>query len=301
MTSGCSMSVRFRRLIALVAFVIAPSVAFAQTAASPQVPFGTVYKNYNPGGIPQINWSNKLTKGLAFLWVTIGGLQHELVHNLYGTDTGDVPISTPYGYGTLFQSTSTGAAFSSFPGVVTDNGTGTGNFTVFALANPVASSTLATSLLNVTTGVAGFIWWTNNDQNLVSTSGKLDLNLTDGTANCGIASSGAVIDGSYHLFATEGNGGSSTGQVYLDGKSQATTLSCPSIGSITQTGMIVADNFFGQPSFNVVIAGVYNRTLGVVDESTLAAMPFSLVMWPQDFFLSMVSKTGGGFFFKAPF
>lgn len=289
-----------RRFLLAVILLLAPSLAWAQVA-SPQIPYGTVYKNYNPGGIPRINWANPLTRGLAFLWVTIGGLQYELVNGFYGSVTsGDVTTLSPYGAATVFGSSSTGATFSSFPGFTTDNGAGTGNFTLFALANPQASSTLYGTLMSGGSTTA-IIFYFNIDNTLANNSGKIALQLGDGTNNSTISTSGNVVDGKYHLYLAVANSGAGTTSFYIDGTSQA-TVGGVSVGSIKSSIIQIGNSAGGlQTPFNIAIAGGYNRGLSQAENTALNDAPLSLLVWPQDYLLSMVATKGGGFFFKAPF
>jgi hypothetical protein len=50
-------------------------------------PSGRRGRSYVVGGVPAIDDNNRLARGLAFCWVTLGGYQLDLVSGVFGTYT----------------------------------------------------------------------------------------------------------------------------------------------------------------------------------------------------------------------
>jgi len=238
---------------------------------------------WNPGGVPQVNWANPLTQGLAFLWVPIGGMEYEFVGSVPGTRTGVVEQPGPYGL-EISVTTANTLKFSSIPRFLTDNGVGTGGFTYFSLTLIPASASLIGEPIAVGGGASG------NDADLLANyngtavaSGILSIWLGVGPKYA--ATTGTVIDGKWHMLVATVPGDISLAKIYVDGISKAVTTSGTTYLTIVASSLFLgcdggAGN--GVPGTLQSISGGFNRVLSQAEVTSLTQNPFQLLSWPMD-------------------
>jgi hypothetical protein len=259
-------------------------------------PIANRYRKVALGGIPRIDWSNPLTRGLCFCWRTLGGLQIDLVNGVYGSTTGSAISNGPLGPQTTMNGTDA-PRFSQGRAVLTTSspGDGKGDFTLAVLANPASNANNSRLLVQ-----------SNNNLNYntpevalsanSSTAGQFALSTYDGVNSPdSVDSIASVVDGNFHLFS--GTRVGNTFFVQLDGTD--VTFSSPSTSVYD-----VRNNYIGVGTYGVtgesptsasnatfVGADIWNRALGT-DLAQYARNINQFLIWPQDLLWYLIGRGG---------
>lgn len=230
-----------------------------------------------------------LSRGLAFLWINIGGLSYDLVSNTYGIPSSIAALyAGPYGLQVDFGGISSqGIVFPSFNGLATDNGLGTGGVTLFSLSKVDPTQRNGYIISFGTYGVNGAaISLNTNTQTGADVGGAVSFNTFDNTNSFQFQAytGGSAFDNTWHLFAgvMPPSGGVGTASIYIDGLAQSVTTSSVVHASLmTTAGAAVntdAGSFYTQFQTSQVLAGAYNRQLSASENLALAIDPIGSLL-----------------------
>jgi hypothetical protein len=284
-------------------------------AQAQQVP--TAPTNLVAGSVPRVNWSNPISQGLGFVWVTIGGLQFDLVNSQYGTYTKAGPISSDYGAATKLDGTSGPVISEGRAAIATDNpGAGTGAFSVMILANPASSSTpsrgFTQSHNNTAFVTPEFDLDFNRDITGAGSAGLLNMTEYDGTgATCvpggpyTTVSTAGAVDGNYHVFGGQRSAADSM-TLWRDGinvSSTTNTAGAPCNIRENWIGVGVYGDGANDPSSaTFVINAGWNRLLSPAEWQLLTINPFQIILYSTQSLLAQLVNslrtTGGSFMFR---
>jgi hypothetical protein len=261
------------------------------------------------GCSPRVNYSNPLTQGLSALWVTIGGLQYELISNTYGIYTSQGPITGPYGQTTPFGSSNILFTHASVPQINNSNG-----LSVFFLGNPASSASNISFAVVVGFGTGadpnmGLVM--NADETFSASAHSFLIYNVDSLSNIFTAATdgNGGVDGEWHVFIATIQGSNTTGyQIYVDNKNLGITVGSTTGPWTSYSGntLSIGANIDGTNSLtggSIAMVGAYNRILSPNDRASLTVNPYQLISCPvPDQLLTMMGNwfltQGGSFIFK---
>lgn len=233
-----------------------------------------------------------LSLGLGFLWANVNGLQFDLVHNSYGVKTGN-GLFHPSLEGQATDVGSGGISFENEPAVVTtDNGAGTGGFSLVLVAyEPASASTFgymfslgsSTNLMHMSANqLAG-------SADNVQGNGEIGVWTYDGTGSVNYSTPPSTLGARGYntstYVATVSN--SVPWTLYRDGVQQTFTHSSAqsTYGSLAGTKAGVGGYHDGSSSVAgsfVMLAAEFNRILSPAESVALSPDPAaSLLQCPR--------------------
>ena len=222
----------------------------------------------------EVDWTNPLTRGLVH--AVNGNKFYDFVTNTTLIKNAQSIKPTAHGLG-MWANTVDSAGATETSRIITSDGVGTGDFTIFFYGAPPASTTRSVAV-GSSDGVGGGVYepyvLINENNSFAATSGLFTFTLSGSTSSAGI--SGAV-DGNLKLFAGVRRGGvlyAYAGNTSATGGVQTTSIVRSSmkfhiggyISSITQ----------GANQYGVILAGAFNRALSAAEISVLNVSPWQI-------------------------
>jgi hypothetical protein len=165
-----------------------------------------------PQGSCEIDWSNPITQGLAFV-VSPGSGPIDIIRGKVWTPGGISISATEKGLGADPASNASVGASLNIPWL-TSNGAYTGDLSVFVISNPTASTTRE-FFLSYTNGANEFYFGGNQTVSLAASSGTFAAS-TNVTSVQGVSASG-YIDSKFRAFSYTRSASAAFGYLYANG------------------------------------------------------------------------------------